>query len=178
MAFNVNEMRSQLTFGGARSSLFQVRLQNPVNALADLKTPFMCKAASLPGQTLGTIEVPYFGRKIKLPGDRTYEPWQVTIINDEDFLIRNALEQWSHAINSPEGNIRSLTTYVSQAQVLQYSKTGTVIREYTFHNLHPSNVDPIEVNWETTDTIEEFQVTFQYDWFTVTGGITGNAGGQ
>ena len=72
MAFNINEIKSQLTFGGAKASLFQVQITNPVNAIADLKTPFMVQAAAIPESTLGTIEIPYFGRKVKIGGDRTF----------------------------------------------------------------------------------------------------------
>lgn len=178
MAFNVNEIRSQLSLGGAKASLFQVQLQNPVNTTGDLKTPFMVKAAQLPSSTVGTIEVPYFGRNIKIAGDRTFEDWTVTVINDEDFLIRNAMEEWMASINSHEGNVRNLANaspnqYKTQAQIVQYSKTGIPIREYSFVGLFPSNIAAIDMAWETTDAIEEFTVTFQYDYWTVSGGITG-----
>ena len=181
MAFNINDLRSQLTFGGARNANFQVIIQNPVNAASDLKVPFMVKAASLPGSTIGEIQVPYFGRKIKQAGDRTFDNWQVTVINDEDFLVRNAMEAWSNAINSHTGNTTSFATgapllYKTQAQVIQYSKTGTIIREYTFHGLFPVQITPIEVSWEATDQIEQFDVMFAYDYWDVSGGITGNAG--
>lgn len=181
MAFNINELRGQLTFGGARNTNFQVIIQNPVNAASDLKVPFMVKAASLPASTLGEISVPYFGRKIKQAGDRTFQPWTVTIINDEDFLVRNAMEAWSNSINSHTGNITSFASgspilYKTQAQVLQLSKTGVTLREYTFHGLWPMEISPIDVSWELNDQIEEFQVTFEYDYWDVSGGITGNAG--
>ena len=103
MAFNINEIRSQLTFGGARASLFQVQFTNPANGVADIKVPFMVRAAQIPSSDLGVIEVPYFGRKIRLAGDRTFADWTVTVINDEDFLVRNAMEQWSNQINSLRG---------------------------------------------------------------------------
>lgn len=182
MAFNVNEIRSQLTLGGARASLFQVTIQNPANSVADIKVPFMCRGAQIPAATLGMIEVPYFGRKIKLAGDRTFADWTVTIINDEDFLVRNAMEQWSNTINSLEGNVRgfgaaSPLLYKSQAQVVQYSKTGVPLRTYQFNGIFPLEVSTIELDWETTDTIETFQVTFAYDYWEVSGGVTGNAGG-
>jgi hypothetical protein len=182
MAFNVNEMRSQLTFGGARNSLFQVIINNPANSVADIKVPFLVKAAQIPASTLGLIEVPYYGRKIKLAGDRTFADWTVTVINDEDFLIRNALEQWSNQIQSHQGNLRNFAgaspgLYKSQAQVTQFSKTGIPIRTYNFNGIFPTEISPIEVSWESTDAIEEFTVTFQYDWWEVVGGITGNAGG-
>lgn len=182
MAFNVNEIRSQLTLGGARNSLFQVTIQNPANGVADIKVPFLVKAAQIPASTLGTIEVPYFGRKIRLAGDRTFADWTVTVINDEDFLIRNAMEQWSNQIQSLQGNLRTFggaspSLYKAQAQVTQFSKTGVPIRTYQFSGIYPSNIAPIELDWNATDTIEEFQVTFQYDYWEVSGGVTGNAGG-
>jgi hypothetical protein len=178
MAFNVNEIKSQLTLGGAKASLFQVQVLNPVNSGGDLKTPFMVKAAQIPASELGVIEVPYFGRKVKIAGDRTFAEWTVTVINDEDFLVRNAMEEWMASINTHEGNIRAAASasplqYKSQAQIIQYSKTGLPLREYTFEGLFPTNVAPIEMSWETTDAIEEFQVTFQYDYWAVSGGNTG-----
>tara|TARA_B110000503_G_scaffold76043_1_gene117424 strand:+ start:1221 stop:1769 length:549 start_codon:yes stop_codon:yes gene_type:complete len=180
MAFNIQEIRSQLVLGGARASLFQVTINNPSNSAADIKVPFMAKAASLPASTLGQIEVPYFGRKIKVAGDRTFAEWTVTIINDEDFLVRNAMEQWMNSINSHAGNIRDFGSaspllYKSDAQITQFSKTGVPIREYSFRGLFPTEVSTIEMAWETTDAIEEFTVNFQYDWWEVTGGITGNS---
>lgn len=177
MPFNINDFRSQLTYGGARFSHFQVQIQNPVNSLGDIKVPFMVKASQLPQSTVGMIEIPYFGRKIKEAGDRTYDAWTVTVINDEDFLIKNALEEWSHAINSPVGNVRRSPLYQSEAQVTQYSKAGLPIRTYSFRNIWPADLTAIDVAWDNTDAIEEFQVTFQYDYWEVTGGITGNAGG-
>jgi hypothetical protein len=181
MAFNINEIKSQLTFGGAKASLFQVQITNPINGIADLKTPFMVQASSIPESTLGTIEVPYFGRKVKIAGDRTFAEWTVTIINDEDFLIRNAMESWMAAINSHQGNIRQLesaspSAYKSQAQITQYSKTGLPLRTYQFNGIYPTTIAPITMDWATTDDIERFDVTFQYDYWEVNGGSTGNGG--
>lgn len=182
MAFNVNEIRSQLTLGGARGSLFQVTFTNPANSVADIKVPFMVRSAQLPASDLGVIEVPYFGRKIKLAGDRTFGDWTVTVINDEDFLIRNAMEEWSNRINSLQTNLRSFGSaspllYKSTAEVTQFSKTGVPIRTYKFNGIFPSSVSSIDLNWSDTDSIEEFQLTFQYDWWEVSGGVTGQAGG-
>lgn len=181
MAFNINEMRSQLVGGGAKASLFQVQIQNPVNTLADLKVPFMVQAAQIPQSDLGTIEVPYFGRKVKLAGDRTFAEWTVTVINDEDFAVRNAMEEWMNAINSHQGNLRGFATasaaeYKAQAQISQFSKTGDVIRTYNFNGMFPTAVGAITMDWNSTDDIERFDVTFQYDWWDVTGGTTGTAG--
>lgn len=179
MAFNVNTFRSNLEFGGAKPTLFDVTILNPVLGLADLKSTFLIKAAALPGSTIGEIPVPYFGRTIKIAGDRTFDPWTVTVINDEDFLVRNAMESWLSYINSHEGNIQQFGTsspaaYKTQAIINQYAKTGDVIRTYKFHGLFPTNVDQIAMSWEAVDQIEEFNVTFQYDWWTVEGS-TGTA---
>jgi hypothetical protein len=182
MAFNVNEIRSQLTLGGARQSLFQVTIQNPANSVADIKVPFMVRTAQIPASDLGVIEVPYFGRKVRLAGDRTFGDWTVTVINDEDFLVRNAMEEWSNKINSLQGNLRTFGAaspllYKANAQVTQYSKTGVPIRTYQFNGIFPSSISPIDLDWNATDQIEEFTVTFQYDWWEVSGGVTGQAGG-
>jgi len=182
LSFNINEIKSQMLFDGARPALFQVTLQNPANSVADVKFPFMCEATALPEADVGTVQVPYFGRFIKLAGDRTYPDWQVTIINDEDFLVRNALEEWSNKINSFQGNIRAFGSaspllYKSQAQVVQFSKTGVPIRTYQFNGIFPTAISNIPLAWSSQNEIERFTVTFAVDYWEVSGGITGNAGG-
>ena len=180
MAFNVSDFRGQLEFGGARSSLFEVQIFNPVNATGDLKTPFMVRAAQLPGATLGTVPISYFGRQIKVAGNRTFDAWTVTILNDEDFLIRNAIEEWNNQINTYEGNLRatgdSPAAYKSTALVRQFSKGGDIIRTYEFDGLWCSDIAPIDFSWDT-EGIQEYAVTFQYDYWRVQDGATGNAGG-
>ena len=182
MAFNINDIRAQLAFGGARPSLFQVIISNPVNPVADLKLPFLCKAAQIPSSQLGLIEVPYFGRRIKIAGDRTFDAWTVTVINDEDFLIRNAMEEWNNAINLYQQNVTALgsgapSLYKSQATVTQYGKAGETLRVYQFNGIFPQVISPIDLAWVTQDEIEEFQVQFQYDSFEILNSVTGNAGG-
>lgn len=183
MAFNINEIKANLVGGGARPSLFSVQFANPANGIADVKIPFLVRAASIPEVRLGNIRVPYFGRFVNLAGDRPPpEPWTVTVINDEDFLIRNAMEQWSNQINSFEGNVRTFPgpsplLYQTDATVTQYSKTGDIIRQYTMSNAYPGEVSPIDLGWEETDRIQEFRVSFIYDSWSVSGGSTGDAGG-
>lgn len=178
MAFNINDIRSQLVYGGARSNLFQVQIQNAGNGVADPKVPFLVQAAELPATTLGTIAVPYFGRQLKLAGDRQYQPWTVTIMNDEDFAIRNAMEEWSNRINRFEANVRDIVKYKSQAQVTQFGKDGRTLRIYEFNGIFPINISAIPVDWAANDQNELFSVTFEYDYWTVSGGTTGNAGGK
>lgn len=178
MAFNINDMKSQLVYGGARQNLFQVQILNPANGSGDLKTPFMVQAAQIPSSDLGIIPVFYFGRQMKLAGDRTFGEWTVTIINDEDFLIRNAMEEWSNRINRLERNIRDISRYKSTASVTQFAKDGSRIRTYEFNGIFPSNITPIDLDWSTTDQIESFQVTFQYDYWQIGQSSTGSAGGR
>jgi len=181
MAFNVNNFTGALKLGGARASLFQVNITNPVNGSADIQVPFMVKGSQIPAATLGKIELPYFGRKVNIAGDRTYEDWTTTILNDEDFAVRNAIEEWHHSMNKPVANTVDLASaspsaYKTDAQITQYSKTGVPIRVYNFVGLWPQNVASIEMNWETTDAIEEFEVTWAYDYWQVSGGVTGDGG--
>ena len=180
MAFNINDIRSQLALGGARPALFQVILTNPINGGADFKSPFMIRASALPASVIGQVPVSYFGRDIKVAGDRTFEDWNITVINDEDFLVRNALEEWMANINAHVSNIRltgssAPSDYKSKALVQQFGKNGEMLREYTFEGIYPTNVEAITVDWSTKDTIEEFGVTFSVDWWEVTNGTTGSA---
>jgi len=173
-------MRAQLVGGGARQSLFQVQVQNPINPQGDLKMSFMCRSASIPASTMSEVTVPYFGRTLYYQGNREYDPWSVTIVNDEDFLVRNALEEWHAAINLPGQNITTVganaSNYKSQAEVIQYSKDGSILRKYKFNGMWPQSIDEITLDWDTND-IQEFGVTFRYDWWEVSGGVTGNGGG-
>jgi hypothetical protein len=184
--FSVTEFKSNLQFGGARSTLFQVQLTAPpqLGLNIDLqKVPFLARAANIPASNIGLIPLPYFGRVVKMAGDRTFDSWTVTVINDEDFKIRNALETWSNSINQLRGNTRlgsaANLSYKAQAQVTHYSKTGDTLRTYNFEGLYPANISTIDLNWQNTDSIEEFQVTFEYDnWVVAPGGATGGPGNQ
>lgn len=170
MAFNINQFKSELVGGGARPTLFQVQITNPVAPEADIKVPFMVRAAGIPESTVGQYVVPYFGRQIKYAGDRTFAPWTVTVINDEDFAIRNALEAWSNFINSHDSNTRALPQqYKSTGQITQFSKDGSPLRTYIFEGMMPISIDGIAMDWSATDSIEEFSVTFEYDLWRVEG---------
>lgn len=174
MAFNVNTFRGEaLKKGGARASLFEIQLFQPAGGTlngGDLisKTPFLVRAGIIPQSTLGTIPVPYFGRQVKLAGNRTFDDWTVTVMNDEGFEIRNALENWSHRINQHSGNLNQYGTnpaqYKAQALVKQYSKEGGVIQTYKFDGLYPVAISQIDLAWES-EAIEEFTCTFAYDWW-------------
>lgn len=179
MAFSINDIRAKLKFGGARPTLFNVRMTAPSVIGGDMSdAEFLIQASSLPGSNITPIEIPYFGRKIKVAGDREFEPWSVTVMNDEDFKIRQVMENWHNRINSLSGNLNTTgsaapTNYKAQADILQYSKAGNVVRAYRFYGMFPTEVSPIEVSWEAQNQIELFNVTFVYDWYEVVGGNTG-----
>jgi len=177
--FNISTFKSRgLTSGGARPSLFEVYLTIPPFVAAatgsDTKFRFTCRAAQLPAATIGTVNVPYFGRTIKLAGDRVFADWTVTVMNDEDFLVRSMFEKWSNELNKLQANVRQ--TYNSEADykavlnVIQYSKDGNVIRSYDIIGAFPTTVDAITLDWDTTNQIEQFGVTFSYDYWLPTEG--------
>lgn len=176
MPFSINQFKSELVGGGARPSLFQVQITNPILGVSDFKIPFMVKTAALPASSVGQYVVPYFGRQIKYAGDRVFQPWTVTIINDEDFAIRNSMEAWSNAINSHVSNTRALPQqYKSDAIITQYGKDGSTLRIYNFEGIFPVDIEQIQMAWQATDEIQEFSVTFEYDLWTIVGGSTGNS---
>lgn len=182
MAFDINEMRSQLVGGGARPSLFQVTINNPVGgAAANFKTPFMVRAASLPETQQGEVRVPYMGRDIHVQGNKTYNPWSITVINDEDFLVRDAFEKWLNAMNAPRRNINTFGSsnpnlYKTTADVTQFGKEGSILRTYTLIGCFPVVNNPIALDWEAKDILENFEVTLVYDYHIVSGGNTGKGG--
>jgi len=174
MAFNVADFRAQMIGDGARPNLFAVTLTFPNIALNSVasgqKVTFMAKTAQLPGSTIGTVPVYYFGREMKFAGNRTFADWTLTIINDEDFSIRNSLESWMNAINSHAGNVRNAGAagsngYSVDAAVTQFGKTGNTLKKYNFVGLFPIDLAPIDLDWGSNDAIEEYQTTFAYQWW-------------
>jgi len=175
MAFNASEFRSQLIGDGARPNLFSVTLAFPTFAnnsvAAGQKTTFMAKAAQLPGSTVGVVPVYYFGRELKFAGNRTFPDWSLQIINDEDFAIRNSIESWMNGINSHAGNVRGSglsnpTAYTVDASVSQYGKDGSILKTYNFVGMYPQDLAPIDLDWGSNDSIEEYSVTFAYQYWT------------
>ena len=134
------------------------------------------RGAQIPAATVASIDVPYFGRQVKVAGNRTFADWTPTILNDEDFRVRNAMEQWSNKINSFQSNLREGTNllgeYRTLANVTQFSKTGAKLRTYRFVNIFPTEVSTIDLSWET-DAIETFTVNFVYDYWEVTDSSNG-----
>lgn len=189
--FNINNLKANLAGGGARTNLFSVTINAPQAGLTSFGTAqsktstFLVQASKLPEVMMGTIEVPYMGRKLRLPGDRTFPAWSVTVINDEDFMVRNAMEEWTSKINGIRTNLRdssmpTIDSLKATATVTQYTKTGTEARTYRFEGIFPMEISPIDLDWNQNDQIEYFGVTFAYDYWTTdttgTGGSRGGAG--
>lgn len=192
-AFNIEAFRGEMTGDGARPNLFDCEipgLSALVGGNSSQKFNFMCRAAQLPGSTVNAIPVNYFGRELKFAGNRTFTEWTVTIINDEDFIVRNAMERWMNFLNSHRSNVRnasrvSPSTYQQDAFISQHGKgaapagvgTSEIIKKYKFIGMFPIDLSPIEMDWGANDTIEEFAVTFAYQWWEDVGGFQSINGG-
>ena len=174
---NIESFKANLTGGGARANQFEVTMNFPALSIpgqASRKFTYLCKASSLPGSTIGAVEVPYRGRILKIAGDRTFEPWSITIINDTGFEVRNAFEAWSNGINGHNSNtgLSNPTHYQADAIIEQLDKEGNVTKTYDFRGLWPSNIGAIDVSYETADTIQEFTVELQVQYWESTGTTT------
>lgn len=168
MAFNINDFYSSLQFGGARPALFDVLVTWPGSTIPEIQ--FMARATTIPSATLNIVEQTYFGRALKFAGNRTFEDWTVTIINDEDYTIRRAMEDWSESLNGFEDNRRDTTRlatrdYKGTGTVTHYGKTGNIIARYEVNGLVPSSVAAMPMDWGT-DEIQTFDVTFAMDYWT------------
>jgi len=167
MSFRVDDLKGKMPTGGARANLFKVILNNP---LGDDTEPmsFLCKGAALPASIIGQIDVPFRGRQLKVAGDRTFENWTVTIINENDFAARGTFEKWMNLMNkhvSGEGD-NIIENYTSDLVVQQLDRNNQVKKEYDIVGAFPVNLSAIDLSYDTTDAIEEFTVEFAYQYWT------------
>ena len=140
----------------------------PGASSASLAT-FLVKAANIPAATVGVIEVPYRGRTLKIAGDRTFEPWTITVLNDKGFALRSKFEEWSTKIQALQQNLqepKTIAEYQSNAKVRQYDRQGSVVRSYEFVGVWPSTISAIDLAWDSNDTPEEYTVEFQVQYWT------------
>jgi hypothetical protein len=164
----VDDFKAKLKGGGARPNLFRATINFPAYAQGDVEiTSFMCRAAQLPGSIMSEIIVPFRGRELKIAGDRTFDVWTPTIINDTDFNVRNAMERWMNGINAHSANtgIVNPTDYQTDLVVEQLDKDESVLKTYTFRGCFPTNIDPIDLSYDPAAAIEEFSVTFQVQYW-------------
>jgi hypothetical protein len=174
MPFNIAAFKTNgLVYGGARPSLFNIFLSVPLgigidNVSVD-KFRFVARAAQLPESTVSPIEVPYFGRKIKVAGERAFQNWSVTVMNDEDFAVRSMFELWSNSLNRLVSNVRSpvlaVEQYKADLEIVQYSVDGSTLRSYQLIGAFPINVSGIGLDWNNANQYEEFSVEFAYDYW-------------
>ena len=202
MAFRtISQFKGQLAGGGVRPNLFEVELNFPNGAGQTLgfmsneatpsaenasidnttsiasKVPFMVKAANLPASNITPVEVPFRGRILKVAGERTFDTWTVTVLNDADFQIRTAMEQWMNGISrlsNGSGEVNP-SDYTANADVTQLDRNGNPLRKYNFVGLFPTNVSEIALSMDTTDTIEEFTVEFQVLYWNIATGSDSSA---
>jgi|TARA_Y100000310_G_scaffold59406_2_gene54764 hypothetical protein len=143
---------------------------------------FLVKAANIPSSVVGVVDVPYRGRMLKIAGDRTFEPWTVTVLNDQSFKFRAFFEAWSSNIQALQQNYQNANTiadYQAMAKVRQMDRKGSIIRTYKFEGIWPSNISAIELDWGNNDTPEEYTVEFQVQYWTYDNDInTGNNSGS
>ena len=173
---DITNFRQRLNKGGVRSNLFEVEIKDIPGGGEDVQDEvrFLVKAAEIPASNIGNIPVPFRGRVLPVAGDRTFDPWTVTIINN-DFKIRDSMERWSNFINDmvlANGSVDP-ASYQKGALVKQLSRDSSsgdsinVIRQYNFVGIYPNVISNIPLDYGATDQIEEFQVTFNYLYWTV-----------
>ena len=180
----ITGFKSKLAGGGTRPNLFEVEIAFPNETAIDNdtkeKSRFLVKAAALPASNITPIDVNFRGRILKIAGDRTFDTWTVTVLNDVDFSIRSAFEKWMNLINKMEDNTgeQDPAVYQPDAYVHQLDRDGSTLRTYKFHDVFPTQVSQIDLSYETTDAIEEFTVEFQVQWWEALKGVGANAGGE
>ncbi len=196
----ISQFKSKLQGGAARPNLFEVSIPSFPSAISDAWNSgdngengtfkFLCKAANLPASIVAPINVPFRGRNLKVAGDKTFEPWTVTIINDEDFKLRTAFEKWSNILSKLEDNtgVTNPGSYMTDAYVQQlgrgrekFSTTNgggehSVLRTYKFYDIWPDNISAIALSYDSTNAIEEFTVSFQVQYFTIGDSLESNTG--
>ena len=194
----LRDFKSKLAGGGARPNLFEASINSFPTAISEAwdnsseaeggAFKFLCKSTALPASNLGSIEIPFRGRTLKVAGDRTFDDWTVTIINDEDFRLRTAFERWSNVMSQLDDatGVTNPTSYMTDAFIQQLGRgpevgaatnnggNSSILRSYKFFDVFPVTVGEIALTYDTTDALEEFDVTFRYQYFTV--GSSGDSG--
>ena len=168
---SIDDFKSNLIGGGARANQYRVVMTTPTTITTGLdavRTQFLVKATSLPGQTIPEVAVNFRGRQLFLAGDRTFETWTTTIINDTDFMVRNAIERWMNGINDLETNtgLVNVSDYTADLRVEQLDRADNILKRYIIRNCWPTILAPIDLTYDTVSDIETFDVTWRYTSFT------------
>ena len=167
---NINDFKAKLAGGGARSNQFKVTMPFPGYAqvggeIEDLA--FLCRATTIPAMNVGVVEVPFRGRKIYIGGDRTFDTWSITVLNDTNFKIRNAMERWQNGINNMSDNegLTNPVDYQVDCFVDHLDRNGNTIKSYTLRGLFPVGIGAIDLNYDEQAAVEEFTVEFQVQFW-------------
>ena len=178
MATTISDFASNFR-GGVRPNLFRVDIQGATEAFNDFH--FFCKGAPIPASTLTAIPVPFRGRQLQVPGDRTFEEWTVTVLNDVNWQHRSAMENWSNRINAHGANISDFNdlSFYGNALVLHLDRQGTVLRRYILEDIFPTTISAIDLTSDANDTVEEYTVSFAVNNVKIDGqGLDGTGGGS
>ena len=164
--------------GGVRPNLFNCSITPPTGVMLSNDFSFHCKGTSMPASSVPAIDVNYLGRQLKVPGDRTYADWTVTVYNDVDMSIRHAFEGWMALIQNHGANYQALDNPYGQGTVTQISRKGEAISSY-FMEIMPTEVAAIDVAWDSNDAVEEYTVNFAVNyWITKNTGVNATMGGE
>ena len=172
---SINDFKAALIGGGARANQFRVTITAPAGiaiGLATERTSLLCRASTLPAQTLTEIAIPFRGRQIYIAGDRSFDDaWTATFMNDTDFMIRTAMERWANGINDLVENtgVIAPSDYQTDLTVEQLDRDDVVLKSYIFRNAWPTEIASIELTSDQADAIEEFEVTWRYQHFEASG---------
>lgn len=168
MSLRVDDLKAKLSGGGARPNLFKATINFPGYAGGNSElTSFLCKAAQLPSSVIGQIDVPFRGRQLKVAGDRTFENWTITVINEDGFQVRNSFERWANGINEHRNGTGILNPADYQADLIieQLNRQEEVIKTINIRGAFPVNVAGIDLSYDTTDALEEYTVEFAYQYW-------------
>ena len=184
----LSAFKSRLSGGGARPNLFEVSIASFPSSIQDAWSAdenesfkFLCKSSTLPASNVANVDVPFRGRILKVAGDRTFDPWTVTVINDEDFKVRTAFEKWANVMSKLDDatGVSNPGSYMTDAEVSQLGRGASlnattndggqseVLRTYRFYDIFPTAITEIALSYDTGDTVETFDVTFQIQYFTI-----------
>ncbi len=169
---SIEEFKAALSGGGVRPTMFQVEMTFPDSVVIDPAQStdegvFLIKASNLPASNIGSIDVPFRGRKLKVSGDRTFDDWNVTVTNDISFGLRKGFEKWSELIQNMNYVMGAgeLNEYFATAIVRQLDRDGNQLRAYAFQGIWPTSVSEVALDFDSVDTVEEYQVTFKVQYW-------------
>lgn len=166
---NLDTFVTNLAGGGARANQFTVTIVGGAAPGGMASVPFLCRSAQIPAMTVGEVAVPYRGRQVFVAGDRTYDAWTVTVFNDANWAVRGGLETWMNALSDIGSSTTAATSpaaYYGTASIRQMDRTGSIIWGGSLYNVWPTTIDPIEFSYDTNDVVEEYGVTFRFNYMT------------